>query len=382
MAGCDGAAKGQVLVRESRAVPNTIPERVGRGLEPIAIAVSGLGRERVAALTGLRGFAILIVFVSHCANAGYLPAWLGKGTGQLGVMLFFVLSGFLMASLYLPQAPDRAASIGYVLARLGRVAPLYLAVVALSVAVGPAVAGWPYGIGTPSIVAQHLAFLRADGALWAVPVEVQFYLVFYAVWRLSRRAGGLDAPAYLGLWAAVLAVCAPLAILYQLGGLAQAGLFYHLHYFVIGCLLPGIAPALKRGLDAVTARIGGLALSLVALGLLVACLPAVRRELGLSAPLWLDPAVALAITATFVLSLHRTGLLRVMEAPALTALGTISYGFYLLHPIVLGVHEAHFEDRSPLAVALVFAGSAAAATASWCWIERPALRWFKGFAPR
>ena len=365
----------------SRALLRAIPERVGRGVGRIDFAVSGLGQERVAALTGLRGFAILLVFVSHCANAGYLPDWLGKGTGQLGVMLFFVLSGFLMASLYLPQAPDRVASTGYVLARFGRVAPLYLAVVALSYAVGPAVAGWPYAIGAHSLT-RHLAFLRADEALWAVPVEVQFYVVFYAVWSLARRRGCLDAPAYLGLWAAILAVCAPLAILYQLGALAQGGLFYHLHYFVIGCLLPGIASALKRGVDALTARIGGPALSLLGLALLVACLPAVRRELGLSAPLWLDPVVALAITATFVLSLHRTGAFRVMEAPAMTALGTISYGFYLLHPIVLGVHEAHSEDRSLVAVALIFVASTAAAAASWRWIERPALRWLKGFAPR
>ncbi len=382
MAGCDGAAKGQVLVRESRAVRNTIPERVGRGLEPIAIVVSGLGPERVAALTGLRGFAILIVFVSHCANAGYLPAWLGKGTGQLGVMLFFVLSGFLMASLYLPQAPDRAASFGYVLARLGRVAPLYLAVVALSVAVGPAVAGWPYGIWTPSILAQHLAFLRADGALWAVPVEVQFYLVFYAVWRLSRRAGGLDAPAYLGLWAAVLAVCAPLAILYQLGGLAQAGLFYHLHYFVIGCLLPGIAPALKRGLDAVT--VADRRPRAVACGAGAAC----RMPAG-GAPRTRPVGAALARPR------RRAGNHRNLRAVAPShgpATGDGGAGpdraRHDLLRILPAASDRARRSRSPLrgpkplAVALVFAGSAAAATASWCWMERPALRWIKGFAPR
>src|SRR3546814_5994703 len=52
--------------------------------------------------------------------------------GDYGVMLFFVLSGFLMGHLYLGQKPDVAALLRYGMARAGRILPLYLAVSLLS----------------------------------------------------------------------------------------------------------------------------------------------------------------------------------------------------------------------------------------------------------
>lgn len=48
-------------------------------------------------LDGLRGLAAYIVLVSHASNmTGLWGTLLGNGAGQFGVMLFFVLSGFLM----------------------------------------------------------------------------------------------------------------------------------------------------------------------------------------------------------------------------------------------------------------------------------------------
>jgi peptidoglycan/LPS O-acetylase OafA/YrhL len=57
-------------------------------------------------LTRLRGVAALLVVISHSANAGLLPALVGNGLDQVGVALFFVLSGHLMGLLYLHQPYD------------------------------------------------------------------------------------------------------------------------------------------------------------------------------------------------------------------------------------------------------------------------------------
>ena len=52
----------------------------------------------IDALDGLRGFTCLLVVFTHAGNSGLFLNTLGSG--QLGVMLFFALSGFLMVHLY------------------------------------------------------------------------------------------------------------------------------------------------------------------------------------------------------------------------------------------------------------------------------------------
>jgi peptidoglycan/LPS O-acetylase OafA/YrhL len=337
---------------------------------------------RVAPLTGLRGFAILIVFVSHCANAGYLPVFLGKGAGQLGVMLFFVLSGFLMASLYAGRAPDRAAATAFLAARLGRVAPLYLLVVALSAAAGDRLAGWPYAVVDGADLARHLLFLRGDAELWAVPVEVQFYLIFLAIWASAWHLGRFDRRAWAVLLAAALGAGLSLSVLHETGRLPWDGVYRYAPYFLLGALLPAASAPLGRLLDRATARVGEAGLSLIVLAALVASLPGLRRALGIPAPLWLDPTVAFAVVATFVLSWRGIGVFGLMAARPLVLLGTVSYGFYLTHPIVLGLHRARIGSTGPGAVATVFAASLLLAALSYVVVERPALRWIRRQAPR
>jgi peptidoglycan/LPS O-acetylase OafA/YrhL len=44
--------------------------------------------QHIHSLTGLRGLAAMLVFISHSANDGFLPVYVGDGFGQTGVMLF------------------------------------------------------------------------------------------------------------------------------------------------------------------------------------------------------------------------------------------------------------------------------------------------------
>ncbi|MBY0229087.1 MAG: acyltransferase, partial [Gemmataceae bacterium] len=67
---------------------------------------------RIPALDALRAVAILWVVLLHLALAGYLPAiaspFLQKlvMAGDIGVDLFFVLSGYLIASIMLGEFAD------------------------------------------------------------------------------------------------------------------------------------------------------------------------------------------------------------------------------------------------------------------------------------
>ena len=55
----------------------------------------------ISSLAGLRGIAALMVFHHHAVGKNLLPDLFN--TGERGVMLFFCLSGFLLAELYLQR---------------------------------------------------------------------------------------------------------------------------------------------------------------------------------------------------------------------------------------------------------------------------------------
>ena len=57
----------------------------------------------VHALDGLRGLAVLMVFLSHTSLSGHraLPFVNFAGTGKMGVFLFFILSSFLLTYPFL-----------------------------------------------------------------------------------------------------------------------------------------------------------------------------------------------------------------------------------------------------------------------------------------
>ena len=146
----------------------------------------------ISSLTGLRGFAALIVYISHCANHGLLPEFLGGGFGQVGVMLFFVLSGFLMAFLYLDKNPTEANVKEYCLARIGRVLPLYYALLLLSVLISTVIHSdlvFAFQFNSAGTILRALLLIDARYVFWTIPVEVQFYVIFLFLWYVKHKFG-------------------------------------------------------------------------------------------------------------------------------------------------------------------------------------------------
>ena len=135
-------------------------------------------------LNTLRGVAALIIVISHYSNHSNL--WhktLGFGAGQLGVMLFFLLSGFLMSYLYLGKAFNSREVYYYVLARFARVAPLFLLVVLCSYLLQKLqITGILYNIPDKESLFSHITLLSGTSVLWTIPAEVQFYLIFIFLW--------------------------------------------------------------------------------------------------------------------------------------------------------------------------------------------------------
>jgi peptidoglycan/LPS O-acetylase OafA/YrhL len=88
-----------------------------------------VSNDRTAAMDGARGLAVLIVFLSHSSGRQQaLTSFLQfQGIGHIGVYLFFVLSGYLLADhLFHEYALKGNISIQkFLIRRCCRILPLY-----------------------------------------------------------------------------------------------------------------------------------------------------------------------------------------------------------------------------------------------------------------
>ena len=233
-------------------------------------------------LTGLRGIAALIVFLSHATNEGMLPWVFGRGFGQIGVMIFFVLSGFLMTHLYAHRDFNGKEIRAYAVARFARVVPLYLALLLISVIVSNFIdAGFYYEFDKPGRIIRSALFIDAPYVFWTIPVEVQFYAVFIGFWWLIQRRAN---PALLFAFAAATLV--PSIVIYFLFDHKTPKIVsYYSYGFFIGAGTALIYNQLKANARFQTAAN---ILGIVMLVLVFVNLPAVRERGGPAAFIFID----------------------------------------------------------------------------------------------
>lgn len=279
-------------------------------------------------MTAIRGFAALWVVGHHLVPAWYPNAtgWVPTLflTGYAAVDVFFVLSGFILATVYRDLATSETPM--FLLKRLCRVYPLHLCIMAALVAAalvsslsgGSVSKPWgqlPWvGLMLQSYVLSETTW---NPPSWSVGVELLCYgLLPAAVWLLRRIPKRLLA----GL--AFLLACAEFEFLQSVGG-AVVGL---------GAILRGIAGfSLGAALGSFAQSFGRLPERLASAGQLSALAGlAVAIVLCRSAPI--APLSGLLI---FSLACE-TGLIsRALGGRWCVRLGTISYSIYLLHAPLL-----------------------------------------------
>lgn len=159
---------------------------------------------RLKGLDGLRGVAACVVAFGFHAQfmfaqgvftpgaGGPVAQWL-RDFGWTAVDLFFVLSGFIFAHVYLTK--ERYARISlrqFVVARIARLYPLHIATL-LFCAVAPAA----LPDGGPGAFIAHLFMVQAlvspagqtfNGPTWSISIEALCYLLFAASLWGPRRA--------------------------------------------------------------------------------------------------------------------------------------------------------------------------------------------------
>ena len=138
---------------------------------------------RVGYLDGLRGLAVMFVFLSHTSGRGQaLAPWLDfAGIGHIGVYLFFTLSSFLLGLGLFSRTLDIKALKKFFIKRCLRIAPLYYVVVS-GVFIEQLIFGSYHKLylhisnGWTGYF-EHLIFYRGDGVFWSIVSEMQFYLL-------------------------------------------------------------------------------------------------------------------------------------------------------------------------------------------------------------
>jgi peptidoglycan/LPS O-acetylase OafA/YrhL len=356
------------------------------------------GREpRQVALDGLRGLAALAVLLTHVGfqSGTYDDGLLGRVLGRfdLGVALFFALSGYL---LHLPfaraaregrAAPDARA---YLVRRAARVLPLYWLVLAVVVvALGPSAGDVLANVLLVQIYLPD-AMIPSWTQTWSLSTEVSFYLVLPVLaWWLARRRRPALAVCALALVGVVLA---GLTTLLDVGGepLATRWLPAHLSWFCAGLLLaqarvnPDVPWA--RRLTDLAVRHPGTCLG-VALGAFLVATTPVAGPLTLAPfsgweALWkqaLGAVVAFAVLLPFALGDARAPGARALGGPVGRYLGEVSYGVFLWH---LPVLEAFYAvSGTPLfgghlwfALVVVVPVTLGLATLTHHVVERPLVR--------
>ncbi|MFL5383329.1 MAG: acyltransferase family protein [Longimicrobiaceae bacterium] len=322
--------------------------------------------DRIPALDGLRGIAVLLVMVYHFSaawpfstalvDAAYARA---SAVGWVGVDLFFVLSGFLITGILYDSRERAGYFTSFYARRFLRIFPLYYAFVLLVlplcarlIASNPANVlaafgasrEWYLGYAVNFMVALHgwKSTVLQTAHLWSLAVEEQFYLLWPPlVLLLSRRA-------LIRTSAVLVAIALAARVALRLGGGGEVAT-YVLPFTRMDALLLGALVALAvREMGSVAPLARHAPRVLAASGVVAAAtLASAPARMSWASP-WVQTIgltaiavffAALLVTAVAAPEASRWG--RVLRAPSLRTFGKYSYALYIFHPLVVAVLQAN-----------------------------------------
>ena len=348
--------------------------------------------EKIHALTSLRFFAAFYVVLFHTLSLGFGTAISGTmldrvfSLGYISVSFFFLLSGYILAMVYLRDGTT-VRKANFYAARFARVYPLFFMTL---VADTPFVLwsragqfGWGKAvIKTGATFAAHVIMLQAwlpglrgiDQPNWSLSVETLFYLIFpflgVLLWRtrgasLWLCAGSIWIASQIAVWLVAPHVSITTVKFFPL---------LHVGTFALGILLARWQQwqRQKHGSSPKTAASIAVALSvaMVSLAAVVywsALLPLPNLNAGL-----LCPPFALIVWACSGSSSLPS---RLLSAKWLVVLGEASFGLYLIHLPVLHLFEALHWEHSRLLYPVYLAVCIGLSVISFYMVETPTRKW-------
>lgn len=321
-------------------------------------------------LDGLRAVAILAVLWHHAGGSELRTGIAARGF--LGVDLFFVVSGFLIATLLLRERA-RTGSISlraFYWRRALRIFPAYYLMLGVVGASALAFRGRTADatLHDLPIAATYLSnMFPVEGLLaitWSLAAEEQFYLVAPALERRAPR----QMPALIAI--AWLLVTIP-----ALGAFPSLRLPAFFREATFGPILLGVGLAhllnAERGFRLAFHAVGGRIVPPVALAATLLAASARMEDISGFPRLLIHGCMVVLVASCVVRESH---VLRpALAFPPLRRLGIVSYGIYLYHMLVLHVATRVMGvlrlSGSGWTFLLLLAGSWLVAEVSFRWFE-------------
>ena len=334
------------------------------------------GERRIPSLDGLRSISITLVLVSHLAGTKNFPISAAQGNalglGEFGVVVFFVISGFLITGLLLDEAARKGTvDLGrFYLRRTLRIFPPYYAFLIClliagalgSVSLNPS-DGWRAATYTANYDLGRSWYV---GHTWSLSVEEQFYLLWPAVLLLARTRRAI-------LIAAAVVLAAPAIRIGEWMLLRQYGDGIG-HRFetifdaiAIGCVLAGVRSKLHQTTwyPRLLASPAFVIVPIAAVGgNLLHDHPLASFGLGMTIT-----HVGIALCIDWCVTFHEGRVGRVLNSAPFVYVGVLSYSLYLWQQPFLNRGFESVVTAFPLNILIVMA----LALMSYYVIERPSL---------
>lgn len=346
----------------------------------------------ITQLTGLRALAAWWVVLFH---SGYMLLPLSRSlfrltrTGYLGVDVFFVLSGFVIAYNYMDSTTRRGWERWreFFCMRFARLYPvhvftllisllLYLSVRMAALHTGKDFSGW-----TVKSFAENVFMVHAwvphpqdswNNASWSVSSEWFAYLVF----PLIVFAGIRRIPSRLCLVSAILAATAPAVIAWAYSDVSFFCLIEVLFEFAAGCM---VYVSFKKLTNHSTVRntAGGLVLAGAVAWL---ALNAFEIPVGARWTVSLFPLLVIYLAIS-------TGIVRrIMCSRLFVYWGKVSYSLYMTHNITLWLLKYSLPEHHDLAdiarYGIYLLAIAGVAALTYHVVEEPARKWLRAVIAR
>jgi len=287
-------------------------------------------RVHMPCLDGLRGLAALIVVLGH-APEYRLDSIIIIESRNFGVLIFFVLSGFLMGYLYLDRETNQNSIFDYIFSRISRIVPLYYSVLIASYTYYHFDKDFVYRFSITQFI-RCITFNGSESVFWSIGPEFQFYFLFIPLWIIYRY---LDKKLLFVIFLLLVSLFSLITIKYWSGIIV----FSKFHVFACGVILSIVKLRALRDLSPITIRYAQL------IGLILLCLTLFNENIfylfGYFAPGPSDnrlvyfysslPHLLLAGNLVFIFSYYDSVGKIVLGNSFAVMLGNFSFSIYLLH---------------------------------------------------